>query len=70
MSGRFELRQDEDTGRKFWFGGEEEWKDPTEVGEDGTLIVNADAFQVGTIFVFIEPDDAPNERAKWLLGDV
>src|SRR5690348_14358731 len=62
MSGRFELRVDEDTGRRYWWGGEDGWKDPTEVGEDGTLIVHVDSFQPGTVLVFTEPDQEQSSR--------
>lgn len=51
--GRFELREED--GRRFWFGGEEGWKDATEVGEDGVLIMSADHFPVGTVLEFTGP---------------
>lgn len=53
--GRFELRQDEETGRLYWWGSEDGWKDETEVGEDGVLTLSAEHFKVGTILRFSEP---------------
>lgn len=58
-TGRFELRQDEDTGRRYWFGSEDGWKDATEVGEDGTLTMSAEHFNVGAVLCFSEPDPPP-----------
>lgn len=55
--GRFELRQDEDTGRIYWWGAEDGWKDATEVGKDGTLTLSVEHFKVGTILRFSEPTD-------------
>lgn len=55
--GRFELRQDEDTGRLYWWGAEGGWKDPTEIGENGVLTLDAGAFVVGTVLTFTEPID-------------
>lgn len=56
MSGQFELKQDEDTGRKYWFGAEDGWE--TEIGdEEGTLILRIDNFPVGTKLIFIDPTD-------------
>ena len=55
-TGRFELRIDEDTGRKYCWGSEEGWKDATEIGEDGVLTLSADAFAVGTVLQFSEPE--------------
>lgn len=60
MGGYFELRIDDD-GRRYWWGGEDGWKDPTEIGEDGTLTLRADAFTVGTILRFTEPSDARSD---------
>ena len=53
--GHFELRKDEDTGRLYWWGSEDGWKDATEIGEQGVLTLNAEAFTVGTSLTFIEP---------------
>lgn len=58
-TGRFELRQDEDTGRRYWFGSEDGWKDATEVGEDGTLTMSAEHFSIGAVLCFSEPDPPP-----------
>lgn len=57
MGGYFELKQDEDTGRKYWYGAEDGWKDGTEVGEDGVLIMNSEHFPVGTKLIFNDPTD-------------
>lgn len=52
---RFELKEDEN-GRRFWWGAQEDWKDPTEVGENGQLIqIHVDAFEIGTIIEMREP---------------
>ena len=59
-TGRFELRQDEDTGRLYWWGGEDGWKDPTEIGEDGVLILDGQHFAIGTVLLFREPSAAPD----------
>ena len=53
LSGQFELKQDEDTGRRYWWGAEDGWKDATEIGdEDGTLIMRPEHFSIGTILKF------------------
>lgn len=57
-TGRFELCVDEDTGRRYWFGSEDGWKDATEVGEDGTLTMSAEHFNVGAVLRFSEPNEA------------
>lgn len=54
---RFELRRDEDTGRLYWWGAEDGWKDATEIGEDAVLTLNGANFQVGTILRLSEPFD-------------
>lgn len=56
-TGRFELRIDEETGRRYWWGGEDGWKDATEIGEDGVLTLDAMHFAVGTVLSLTEPDD-------------
>jgi hypothetical protein len=55
--GRFELRKDEETGRMYWWGAEDGWKDATEIGEDGVLTLSAEHFAVGTIIELSEPED-------------
>lgn len=58
MAGRFELMEDDETGRKYWFGAEDSWIEGTEIGEDdGMLKLSIDTFPVGTVLVFTEPDD-------------
>jgi hypothetical protein len=52
---RFELRQDEDTDRLYWWGAENGWKDATEIGENGVLTLDASAFAIGTVLTLIEP---------------
>ncbi len=52
---RFELRQDEDTGRLYWWGHEDGWKDATEVGENGVITISCEHFKVGTVLHMIEP---------------
>lgn len=54
---RFELRQDEETGRLYWWGGEDGWKDATEVGENGALTLDAQHFTVGSVLTLVEPFD-------------
>lgn len=61
MSGRFELKVDEDTGRRYWWGAEDGWKDATEIGKDGLLTLHVDAFQPGTVLVFTEPETRDDE---------
>lgn len=56
MSGSFELRRDEETGRRYWWGSEDGWKDPTEIGEDGVLTISAEHFAIGTRLQLIEPN--------------
>jgi hypothetical protein len=46
---RIELRVDEDTGRRYWWGFEEGWKDATEVGQNGVLMLDVQHFDVGTV---------------------
>jgi hypothetical protein len=56
MSGQFELK--EDSGRKYWFGAEDGWKDATEIGDkEGTLVIGVDHFPVGTKLIFQDPTD-------------
>ena len=52
---RFELRQDEDTGRRYWWGSEDGWKDATEIGEDGVLMLDAQHFAIGSVLTLTEP---------------
>ena len=52
--GRFELRQD-DFGRRYWWGAEDGWKDPTEIGENGVLMLDAAHFAIGTVITLVEP---------------
>lgn len=54
---RFELRQEENTGRLFWWGAEDGWKDAAEIGEDGVLTLDATAFAVGTVLILTEPEE-------------
>ena len=58
--GRFELRQDEDTGRLYWWGSEDGWKDATEIGENGVLTIDAAHFPIGTVLLLKEPDMESN----------
>lgn len=53
--GYFEVKQDEETGRKYWFGGESGWKNPEEIGEDGVITMDAESFEVGTTISMREP---------------
>lgn len=53
--GYFEVKQDEETGRKYWFGAESCWKDPEEVGKNGIITINAESFEVGTVIHMEEP---------------
>ena len=62
-SGRFELMRDEDTGRLYWYGGEDGWKDNTEIGVDGVLTICPEHFTVGTVLEFTEPVEALEEQA-------
>lgn len=55
-TGRFELRKDEETGRLYWWGHEDGWKDATEIGEDGVLTLDAQHFAVGAVLSINEPD--------------
>lgn len=59
--GHFELRQDEETGRRYWFGAESDWKDGTEVGRNGVLILDSKHFEVGTRLVMTEPEQQEAE---------
>ena len=43
ITGRFEVRLSECTGRRYWWGWESGWKDATEIGENGVLTLDADA---------------------------
>lgn len=63
-TGRFELRRDEDTGRLYWWGGEDGWKDPTEIGEDGVLTLDAQHFAVGTVLKMTEPVECDRRLAR------
>lgn len=58
----FEVRVDEETGRKYWFGGESGWKDPEEVGENGVITMDTRAFEVGTFITMTEPLEALKEQ--------
>lgn len=58
--GRFEVREDEDAGRRYWWGAEDGWKDPTEVGEDGVITVDARHFAIGAVLYMSEPIDEEN----------
>jgi len=53
--GSFELCQDEETGRLYWWGAEDGWKDPTEIGEEGVLTMKAEHFKLGTTLTMREP---------------
>jgi hypothetical protein len=55
-TGRFKVRVDEDTGRRYWWGGEDGWKDPAEIGENGVLTIDAQHFAVGTVLHLSEPE--------------
>ena len=52
---RFELQQDEETGRLYWWGSEDGWKDATEVGENGVLTLDGQHFAVGSRLILTEP---------------
>lgn len=56
-TGRYEIRQDEETGRRYWFGSEDGWKDETEIGANGVITLSVESFPVGTTLMLIEPDD-------------
>lgn len=60
ITGRFEVRLSEYTGRRYWWGWESGWKDATEIGENGVLTLDAAAFAVGTILILSEPEGNPS----------
>lgn len=77
--GYFELRSDEETNRRYWWGSEDGWKGATEIGQDGVLTLDAGAFAVGTTLRLYEPDGVAMteaerlnalKRAAWNTGDL
>jgi len=69
ITGRFEVRLSEHTGRHYWWGWESGWKDATEIGENGALTLDAAAFAIGTVITLTEPF-AHGERASFHQLDV
>jgi hypothetical protein len=52
----FEVREDEETGRRYWYGAEDGWKDATDVGDEhGRMILDPKHYAVGTVLVMTEP---------------
>lgn len=51
--GSFEVKKDEVTGEKYWWGAEEGWKDPENM--DSELTMNAKDFGVGAVITLEEP---------------
>lgn len=62
--GYFEVMQDEETGRKYWYGAEDGWKDPEEIGENGVITMDAKAFEVGTVLTVREPIESLTPRKE------
>jgi len=54
QTANIELREDDD-GRRYWYGAEDGWKEPTELGEDGVLMLSVEHFAVGTKLYMEEP---------------
>lgn len=69
ITGRFEVRLSEYTGRRYWWGWEGGWKDATEIGENGVLTLDAAAFELGTVITLTEPF-AHGERASFHQLDI
>ena len=59
----FQLMQDEDTGRRYWYGSEDGWKDGTEIGWDGIVTLDAEGFVVGTVIFVHEPSESTDRVA-------
>lgn len=59
----FQLMQDEETGRRYWYGSEDGWKGGTEVGMDGIITLDAEGFVVGTVVLVSEPSESTERVA-------
>jgi hypothetical protein len=64
-TGRFEIRVDEETGRRYWWGAEDGWKDATEIGVNGVLTLDAAAFEPGTVLELHEDSMYQNSPATY-----
>ena len=65
MDARFELIEDDDSGRRYSYGAQTDWKQATEVGtQTGELVMRPEHFATGTIVLVIEPDMTPEEADR------